>query len=472
MLRNQVPESVVEFADPIYGVNLRDAQQDLIAGEAVIMHNTIRDGGVRLRPGSIRITPSALNASKPVRGGIKYYFGGATPQNQRIIAYDTKISKISDTGVETVIGTGMTSDLDTYFTNWPITAILYITNVTDTPRTWDGTTFATLSGTNIPVPRTGFCPCVDRLFAITTNGIEVCNPRDPTIWSLNSSWATYRPSQPGLFTAMWPLTIKGIDTFYQGILAFTPNAYYQITGTNFGNPVTSGASTAGFDGAIKQLDPNVGSISPRGIETVPGIGTFFITTDLNVYLLPEGTLTGKFVGDKIRSTGPIAGIESGNVAQMSQAWMRYFNRYLVVGFPTGGNSFSTIQYWLDIRSLIEHPDRGYVWYGPMDTTTSGKWWVENQQGDNSILGMETNPNTGAFIYRMMQQGVFSDAVGLVDTPLSGEYQPYFEDGGYPSRQKKITSVYIDMSIGGGSPTMDLYDLNGIIAADVPIQQVT
>lgn len=458
-----------EYKDPVLGINLYKANQDLIQGEAVQMQNCIWEGGVRGRNGSSRVNGSSLGAFR-IRGGHKYYYGAGAPTSKRLIAYDNKIISLSDAGSASTLTSGMTSDLECFFATWPITDSAYISNGTDTLRKYDGTSFSTVSGTAIPTARGAVVPVLDRLMAITTNGIERTNPRSDSVWSTNSSWATLRPIKPGLFTCLHPFTVRGTDTLYPGALAFQSNAYYLISGTDFGDDVTSLTASTGENGAIQLLDPNVGTASPKSVCTVPGVGIFWFTTDLNVYFLPEGSLTGRYVGDKIKATGDIPGCDAANTAALNQVWMAYHDRKLYLGIPTGTDTFSTKQFWMDIRSfLITNGEP--VWYGPMDGQSVGCVWVENANGDNALYGGEGDSSVGAFVYQLTVPTVFTDAVGTADNTITSVYQTMYEDFGIPSRQKYLRGVHLDISQDDAVASVDVYDLPGIIAQNIPLQAV-
>jgi hypothetical protein len=471
MLRKQVNESDATYQDPIYGLNLHDSEEDLKSGEARLMQNVHYDGGTRLRRGSQRLTEAALSGTTRIRGGHKFYYGGSSPASKRLVAYDTNISVISNAAAETVLTSGMTADLDTFFLTWSITDKVYISNGTDVLRQYDGTTFATTAGTNIPIARAQLAPINDRLLAITTNGIERTNARDPTIWSSNSAWATFRPDRVGLFTALASFTIRGSDSIYDGVLAFQPNAWYLITGTDFGTDVTAGTASAGEDATIRTMDQIIGTSSPYAIASVPGIGLFWFTSDLNVAFLQEGSLVARLVGDRIRSTGSTPGIEATNTAAIGQVVMVYFDRKLWLGIPTGSATYPSRWFWLDTKSLQEHPDRGFVWSGPHTGFTVGRLWVENQQSDNALFGGEGNPSTGAFVYRQHVSGRYMDAIGLTDTDVPGVYQTYFKGFGTPSREKRVQGVHFDLNAYGGTATCDLLDLDGAVESGLVIQAV-
>lgn len=470
-LRRQINETDAAFADPVLGINLRESEENLKGGESRLMQNCEYYGGVRIRRGSTALNGSSFGAYK-ILGGHKYYYGGVTPASKRLIAYNNKISVVSDVGVETNLTTGMTAGLNTYFTTWSITDSCYISNGTDTLRKYNGTAFSTVSGTNIPAARSKVIPILDRMMAITANGIERTDPRVDNVWSSNSAWATLRPQSPGLFTALHPYTMRGTDTLYPGALAFQERSHYLITGTDFGDSVVSATASAGEDAKIELLDPTVGTDSPDSVCHVPGIGIFWFTTDLNVYWLPEGSLSGKYVGDKLQSTVSTAGIESTNAAQLRQVWMAYFDHILMLGIPTGSGIYATTQFWMDMRSLRLYPDRGPVWYGPMTGQTIGRAWVENQQGDNKIMGGEGDSAVGAYVYQMRVPSTFTDASGASSTAIGMTYQTPYKSFGTPSREKYVQAIHVDCNTFSGTATVDLLDLDGTLASGLPLTAVT
>lgn len=473
-LRRQVPEQYATWEDPIMGVNLFDSEEDLKPGEARLMQNCVFRSGVRMRTGTSLLTPAQVSSGQHVFGGHKYYFGGANPQKIRLAAYGSHISKFADDGTETLL-TSTNAEANTYFTTWTITDKVYISNGSDVLQSYDGSNLIDVSGTAIPTARARVCPVLDRLLAITTNGIERTDPRDPTIWSNNSSWATFRPSQVGLFTAIHPFTLRGTDTLYSGAFAFQANAYYLITGSDYGSDVTSATASTGEDSSIQILDPLVGTSSPNSVVTVPGIGIFWFTTDLNVYWVPEGQLHGKYVGDKIRSNGTTTGIESTNKASLENVWMEYFDRYLILGVPTGGNTYADTQFWLDLYQFTRADQTiqpTAVWYGPMTGQTVGKVWREDQQGELRLMGGEGNDNTGVFIYNLLDPSRFADAVGTSDTDIVMTYQTYFKDFSAFSREKYIRSLNFELTNVAGTPTVTLEDLDETIISSVNIEAVT
>ena len=572
-LRNRIPDSRAVYADPIFGVNLNKAQEDLQAGESPKLQNAIFRGGTVTRPGSQRLTSSAVASSLRVRGGHKFYY--STNSSARLIAYGTKVSIISNAGAETVLGAGteFTNDLDTFFQTWSITDKVYIANGTDELYEYDGTTLQAVhlvgdldiqsgtyrwtvsaSGTNeyylelnaggnpsISQPTTvveggqagtemtqgilgslaagawaygdndtlGFStiyvrvtsggpdpdtdptdlwarysanvpgrsgnaaprmifPILDRLMALTENGVERTNARVAHIWSKDSSWATLRPSLVGRFTAGHPVSFRNTEGQpLPGLLAFQANAHYLIRGTDFGEDVTSSSASSGENASIDLLSASVGTSSPYSV-TETDIGFFWFTSDLNIYWLPKGQTLGRFVGDKIRSNTTVSGIESAVSANLDQVWCQVFDRFLVLAIPVSGQTYASQQWWMDLQRFIADPNNP-VWFGPMTGQTVGRAWVELQNGDNALYGGEGNSSTGVFVYQLMVPNVFKDAVGATDTNVAYEAHTYFKGFGSLGREKYLESLEFDTNTFTGAATVDVLDLTSTIATAIPLE---
>ena len=472
-LRGRLPAEFSEYPLPVRGVNLRDQLPQIRPDEAQLLQNLNIEGGWKIRDGSGREISAALQSGKRIRGLTKYYYGGPMPQGKRVAAYGTSIATIEPHDVITVLTTGMSDDRDTHFTTWSITDRLYISNSTDVLRSYDGNTgvFQTVTGTNIPTPRAQIIGVLDRLFCITTDGIERTNARDDSTWSKNSSWATLRGSQSGLFTALHPIMLRGADTLYHGALAFQPNSFYLIQGTTFGTDVTSAtAPTDGSDNAsIQLMNTNVGTLSPYSIEEVPDLGLFWFTSDKNVFWMRHGSLTGSYIGDKIQAAfnREETGIESTSLSYINQVWMRYLYPYLMLGFPSSYVSHTDIQYWLDTRQLLT---LGPVWHGPMIGQSLSRVFVERQLGDRQIIAGEGDPTKGAWIYRLRKPQIYSDASGASDTDIAFRWRSFYNPFGAPEVEKRIRSVHMDINDFAGSATVSLWDIDGEQLADAPIQQ--
>ena len=312
---------------------------------------------------------------------------------------------------------------------------------------------------------------VDRLFAITENGIERTDPRDPTVWSNDSGWATFRPSQSGTFKAMIPHSVTGQDGEpINGALAITENSYYFFTGTDFGSDVTNGTASTGEDSSIIHID-DVGCFGPRSVTSVPGVGTFWLTNNKDVFYVPAGHSRGNIVGTRIVNTGNTStkGLESLRVSLAASAWMIYHEPYLMLGFPIDSDNHPTYQYWMDMNRFRVNKQIP-IWYGPMIGQTVLSVWQENQQGDNALVAGEGNATTGVFVYNLRVPSVYSDKVGTSTNNLSMQMDTYLKSGGAPSREKYLEQLEIEMNNISGSATCDISDLSGTILTDVKIEK--
>lgn len=474
-LRGRLPDEQADYRDPVLGANLRAADEDLQPGEARFMKNLEFINGTVTRPGSSRLTATTLGAGTPIRGGHKFYYG--TSSSQRLIAYGTKVSVLADNGTETVKSSTMTTNLDTFFKTWPVTGKVYVSNGTDKLFEYDGTTWQStdsiVGATAVPNGCKMVSPILDRLLAVTSGGlIEQSNPRVAHIWSNNSSWATFRPQLSGPFTAIAQHTLRSVlGDLTPGVLACQANALYLITGTNFGADVTAVSAPTGVDAAIKLLDPRIGTSSPYSLCPVPGVGIFGVSSDLNVWFLPYGSASPQIIGDKIRSTGTTVGLESANLAAINQIWMQYFDRRVIIGFPTGSDVFCSTYFYLDMKSFLDHPDRGPVWYGPHTGFSVNRCWAEVQMSDNALLGGEGNGANGAFVYRLWQKGLYTDAVATVDTSIPYDYQTFFNPFGTPSQEKHVQAIQVDASCFTGTPTVTLYDVNTTLASGLTLTKI-
>lgn len=468
MLRNRYPDKYSEIDMPMLGVNVRDPQHLLGEGECTLLNNCYFDGAIRPIPGTSAITPSALQSNQRIQGGHRFYKRDGT--KKRLIAYGTNISDITDAGSENLLTAATSADKTTLFSTWPILDRTYAANGSDNPFYYDGSSFGQLSGTNIPTPLSRLVPILDRLMVVTQNGIERTNARDDSVWSANSAWATKRPMRPGLFTAIHPFNMRDSGVTFPGIIAFQANAWYILTGQDFGTDVTAATASTTEDSSIQLLDTNVGTSSPMSVCTVPGVGIFWVTSDLNVYCLPDGSLTGFYVGDKIQSRVNTVGLNHANLNALDQIWMEYFDRKLLLGFPSGSKTYADTQYWLDLRYLTASDPKGSVWYGPHTVNSWGCVWREDQGGDLSLMAGEGLTTNGVRIYRSYQREVASHTVGASTVLPMATFQDRFKgfDGG--STVKYPRDVRFTMTMTGGTAKSGMVDLGDAVAYRQPVEQ--
>lgn len=454
MLRESVSP---DLAQPSKGINLREPAHQLMAGEVVKLQNLYWDGFIRLSPGSTLHTSSVITAGQAIRGGTRFYPTDALPV--RLIATEDAVYSVGELGEFSSIGVITSGITNVFFTTWSISSSVYIVDGVSSLLVYDGLLFESIVGTNIPIAKGPIVPILDRLLGITDDGIERTDSRVDDVWSANSSWATFRPERPGKFIALHPYSIKGTDTIYPGVLALQQSAYYHITGTDFGTDVTSATASSGENSAITIIDSQVGTSSPKSIVTVPGIGTLWFTSDKNIYWIPEGQLSGKFVGDKLFSNGTTQGLESVNTEALGAVWMDYFDRKLILGVPMGASTFVNTQFFLDLRTLSSALDApAPAWYGPMTMDTWGCVWREDQQGELRLMAGEGNASNGAYVYNTYLKNTASHYQGATEVFPIAIYQDRHNAFRRGQQSKHVQDIRLTAFVKDGLLKAGLLDL--------------
>lgn len=461
MLRGRYPDKYSEIAMPILGVNLRDPQHLLEDGECVRLSHCYYDGAIRSIPGTRAITASSLQDSIRLTGGHRFYKRDGT--KYRLVVFGTNISVVDDSGSEMRLTSTATATTTALLSTWPILDRAYLANGSDNPYYYDGGSFGQLVGTNIPTPLSRLVPVLDRLMVVTMDGIERTNARDDSVWSANSAWATKRPQRPGLFTAIHPFNMRNSGITYPGLIAFQANAWYVITGTDFGSDVTAVTASISEDSTIQMLDSNIGTSSPMSVCTVPGVGIFWVTSDLNLYCLPEGSLVGFYVGDKLQSRVLTTGLNQANLTSLNQIWMEYFDRKLILGFPSGIKTYADTQYWMDLRYLTAGDPKGAVWYGPHTVNSWGCVWREDQGGELALCAGEGNAANGARLYRGFQADLSSHAVGSATVLPLMIFQDRFKGYSGGSTMKYVRDVRCTATFGNGTAQIGISDIGNTMA---------
>ena len=469
MLRNRIPDQIAEYADPRFGIDLRSSLEDLQPGQAEFLKNCHYDGGVRKRAGSVAVTSLRYSASRGC-GGTRVYPNDASPF--RLIAYGTSLATVTDAGALATLTSSVTSDRDTRFQTWTLTDATYVCNGADPLAYVDNITqvYATVTGTNIPASPTQAVPFLDRLFVLQDGVVLTSDPRTDTVFaSSSSSWAAYRPvGSAGGVKAMHLHSVTGQqgDPIAQ-LLLFKQASVSALTGTDLGGDVTAASIPSGYDGVLTLIAHRIGTNSPRSIVTAPGIGTFWVTQDLNVAWLPFSQVTPLLIGDALYSRRPdIAGLNHANNTQLDKIWMVYHDRKLKLGFPTGSDAYPSIQYWLDVRQLqgvSPTPEQKLevAWSGPHDGQTPSHVWVEAEGGDTDVLyGIEGSPSLGTYLYRLHEAGVSYDTRGIATTNIVSDEGSHYHTFGAPGFLKYLSRVRIDAGGELEHTRVELRDLHG------------
>lgn len=469
MLRNRIPDEIAEYQDPRFGIDLRTSLEDLQPGQAEFLKNCYYDGGVRKRQGSVGVNSLRYSIQRGC-GGARIYPNDATAF--RAIAYGTSLATVNDVGVLATLTSGLTSDQDVRFQTWTLTDATYVCNGADLLAYIDNITqvFATVSGTNIPTSPTQVIPFVDRLFAIQDGVVVTSDPRTDAVFAATtSSWAAYKPvGSAGGVKALHLHSVTGQqgDPLAQ-LLMFKQASVSALTGTDLGDDVTAASMPQGYDGQVTLLTHRIGTSSPRSIVTAPGIGTFWVTQDLNVAWLPFSQVTPLLIGDALYSRRTdIYGLNHAAGTQLDKIWMVYHDRKLKLGFPIGSDPYPSIQYWLDVRQLqgvSPTPEQKLevAWSGPHSGQTPSYVWVEAEGGDQEVLyGVEGDPSLGTYLYRLSESSITYDTRGVATSSIVSEEGSHYHTFGAPGFLKYIQRIRIDAGGQLEHTRLELRDLHG------------
>ena len=480
MLRNRLPDKIAEWPDPKRGINLRKSPEDLLPDEAYLLMNAHWDGGLRKRTGSSLFSTPSLGMLEATGGTLFSYSNNSAV---RLVAGSTNLWSIANSGamLSTLTST-LTAGTALHFRTWPITDRVYLANGTDAIRYYDGSELSTISGTNVPASPTMICPFSDRLFAIQGGVVVSSNARSDSVWSTTgSSWSTYRPFASGA----WPTAIHlhtatgelGDPAGY--LLIFQRNAVYGLRGTDFGDNVSGGSPSTGWDAELILFDPRIGTSSPYTIVTVPGLGTFWLTTERNIAWLPFGSTNPRLIGDALITTNrtDVLGLNLIDSVNLDQSIMVYHDRKLKLMIPESGNAFCTIAYWMDLRPLHENlgailrgdADEGeaVAWSGPHTIQPVKRAWVEQETGDLERLmalgGRATS--YGLYVYELNPYEVYTEAIA---TTSSNEYiydwKSFYNHAGQPTMRKYLPRVLLDAGGFIQYATVSVTDLHGTLTS--------
>jgi len=482
MLRNRLSDDIAVFPDPKRGINLRKSPEDLAPDEAYLMENMTYDAGLRSRTGSTLFSTPSLGAHVGV-GGHLFVYGDN--QRVRLVAGGTNIWSLSDAGVATTLTSTMSSAQPTHFITWPITERAYIANGMDTLRYYDGTTLSTISGTNVPASPTMVKAFADRLFAIQGAVVIASNPRLDTEWaSTGSAWSAYRPFASGAYPVAIHLhsSTGELGDPQALLLIFQRHAVYGLRGTDFGTDVTGGSPPTGWDAELVLLDPRIGTSSPYSLITVPGLGTFWFTTDRNIAWLPFGSAQPRLIGDVlITDRSDVLGINQVDSVNLHRIVLTYHDRKLKLMLPEFGNTYTSTQYWLDLRPLYENlgailrgdADEGEAtaWSGPMVTQPISHVWVETESGvQERMFGLDgRGQSTGLYVYELNPIGVYTEAISTTSSnEIYGDYQTFFNTAGAPGYQKLMGRVEIDAGGYLHVASVSVHDLHATLTSPFTI----
>lgn len=434
------------------GINLWDAPENLQDGEVMQTANSFFRRGIDMKVGSLKHSVNEVVAGAPIMGLHRFYYDNIS--KALLAACGTVVSSMNDTtGVWTNIKTGLTAGAMTHFTTWGSLNKCYVANGTNPPFTINN---ALAAGTIASAPQDAimFLPYRDRLLVIYMT--------DPSYlrWSPSyddaAAWTTtaqaVRVPGPGANTA---LALHAIGDNANGVNAMVlvtkPTSSYLFSGTDL-DP-----ASGTFDARLDPLSDRVGTVSPKTIASTP-IGTLFLGSDRQVYLLPFGTFKLEPVGHRIYSNASsVLGLESVPLAQLSKACGVYHKGFYKLTFPVSGST-NNRQYWLDVDRIYKDQNGHYgPWYGPMTGMTISCFVNQNGSGDDGRLLGGEHGNSG-FVYRVNEPSVFTDN-GADITMIFESRHEYFSE---PALDTRIYQSEIEMTAPINSVIMSFSDIQGNI----------
>jgi hypothetical protein len=405
------------------GINLNDPIELVQPGEALLTQNMYSRRGLQTKLGSSRHSPNQVVAGKPIVGLHRFYFGAS---RQLIAAAGTQVFTMNDsTGVWTAMsGITQTDGQPTFINTWGAVGKAYIANGTDVPFSWDGTTATRL--TAFPADTIMILPYRSRLLFITKSNPGLVQWTDAAFIDnsvITPAAALIRMTEGGQINVIAPHamagTTEGINTW---VFVSTGSSIALMYSLDF--LATGGLQTATTK--LERVSDHVGIIASRTVANTP-LGTMFLGTDRQVYLLPFGSARLQPVGTKIRSTGVVTdGIESLPFAQMEKACAVYHDGFYKLSFAASGDTNNTTQYWLDIERI--HPSqqndgRWGPWFGPMKGMNISMFAKQDGTGDvGRLLG--GNALSSGFVFRANEPSIFSDDSVAINSIFKSHHEVF------------------------------------------------
>lgn len=455
MVRNQIIHPI-RLGD--MGLNLYNAPEWLLDGEALLAQNCYWRRGQVMKLGSLKHSANEVTAAKAIVGLHRFYFG--TTSRHLIAAAGTNVKRLNeDTGAWVDIRITQTDGKETFISTWAAVGKAYIANGTDAPFSWDGTTAATLGA--FPVTTKMFLPYRDRLLFVDSATPQYIRRTSGSTFSdaaLETLADSTRITSGGAIEVIAPHVLAGPQ---EGIIAYV----FVATGSSIALMSGTNLIQASSDIRLDHISDIVGCVSPRSVVSTPK-GTIFLGSDLQVYLLPYGSGELIPIGHKIQSqsTGTI-GIESIPLAQLSKAAAAYHDGLYKLSFAVSGGTSNTRQYWLDVSRLAVD-ERGFYgpWYGPMIGMGISMFANQNGPGDDGrLIGGEAGAN--GFVYRVNEPSIFTDNGANITMYFQGNHEIY---GKSPGNDVVLTRTELEMTDPAGTVNLSFHDTNGPIGTAIAL----
>jgi hypothetical protein len=435
------------FPMPRLGVNLYKNQVLLQPEEARLTKNLVWENGLAKRGGQSLLDSDQVVTSKAIVGLHQAYYQDGT--SQTMAASDTFVKYLSG-GTWTNVKTGLTSGLQTFFETVGWADAVYMSNGTDAPHKWDGSSSSALAAA--PADTQQFLAYRDRILSIAGGDIQWSDSYDDTGWSTVGE-SGMRPD-----TKLWGMILHAVNDANQGIdakvLIAGANGMYLFYGTDLRTPVTTGTY------AIFQLGVSAGCNAPRTMCWTPQ-GSMWLGNDKQVYLLPFGSASPVPVGQKITSKTDQPGLESIPAGLIDNACAVYHDGYYKLSIGKSGGTYNTVQWWLDVDRMSMDED-GFAgpWFGPMEGQTISCFAKQSGAGGSgALLGGEAQAK--GYVYTLHDTSVFGDIdpSDASSSEITCTWDSFFNPMGNPALPKDVHELEIEILNNDTSVTMNFYDYN-------------
>ena len=290
---------------------------------------------------------------------------------------------------------------DTTFETWGAVDKVYICNGLSGGATWDGSTAVQTALNNESITPIQFLEYQDRLLMISDTepgALRWSHSFDDTQW-VSVAATGIRPD-----TKLFGMMIhSAADNQEQGqnaqVLLAGATGMYLFSGTNL--------SLTFSNYTMQQLAIKTGCNARKTMQWTP-LGSIWLGTDGQVYLLPFNSLMPIPIGENIRSKiNGYSGIESLTAANMASASAVYHDGFYKLSFESGASGYNDTQWWLDVFSAAKRTTAQTAanktlslgWFGPMSGMSFGHQAVlEGPEDLGELVTGEHDASVGAFVY--------------------------------------------------------------------------
>ena len=392
-------QKVFEYKMPIGGVNMSVGRLGITEDQALELCNLIVRGGIKKRDGYAKRVATAVQVgTNKITFLHRFYRQDGTSQ---LLAGGGTVYARQNGTVWTNIATGKTDDTPVSTETWGAIDKVYFADGVLAGATWDGAAFvASITGLSGIVP-TQFLAYQDRLLMISVTepgALRWSDSFDDTNW-VSAAATGVRPDS--VLHGMIIHSSSFIQEQGQNdqVLLAGSNGMYLFSGTNL--------SLTFSNYTIQSLATRVGCNAPKTMAWTP-MGTIYLGTDLQMYLLPFDSIVPIPIGDNIRSQiKGFTGINSISADNIDLARGIYQDGFYKLSITLAPSTFNNVQWWLDVSesfrrtvsTSLANRALSVGWFGPMVGMSFSEMISMPGAGDKGeFIAGEGSTAIGAFVY--------------------------------------------------------------------------